>query len=90
MARRLVYVTTVNLYSLAYDAADVMDNDNLANKLSTQIQISVGLIDTVRKWSIETIVLPKQWGITPEKTQKTIEATTQRGIRTMLHPSLSR
>ena len=44
----------------------------------------------IKKSSIDTIVLAKRWGITPEKAQKTIQATTQRGIRTMLHPSLSR
>ena len=70
-----VYVSTVILYSLAYDAADVTDNDNLMTALSSHIQISVVLIGTVRKPSVEPIVLAKRWGITPEKAQKTIQAT---------------
>ena len=81
-ARRPVFVNAVVSYTLAYDAADVMDNG--------QIQISVALISRVRKPSLEPIVIAKRCGITPEKAQKTIPATMQRGTRTMLCPSLSR
>ena len=56
-ARRPVYVSAVISNSLAYDAIDVMDNDNVATALSTQIQISTALTGTVRKPSIEPIVL---------------------------------
>ena len=90
VAREPVYVSAVISYSLAFDAADVMDNDNLETALSTQIQISILLIGMVRKPSLEPIVLVKRWGITSEKDQKAIQATTQRGIRTMLHPLSSR
>ena len=67
-----------------------MDNYNLVTALEAQIQISIELIDLVRKSSIDPIVLAKIWGITPEKAQKTIQATTQRQIWTMLNSSLSR
>ena len=75
---------------MAYDATDVMNNDNLATALLAQIQISIALINMVRESSIETIVLAKQWNITHEKAQKTIQATTERRIGTMLHLLLSR
>ena len=88
-AKGPVYISTVVSYSLASDAADVMDNDNLATALLAQIQISIVLIGTVRKPSVEPIVLVKKWGITPEKAQ-TIQVTIQRGIGVMLYPSLSR
>ena len=68
-ARGPVFVSTVISYSLAYDAADVMDNDNLVMSLSAQIQISIALIGIVRKPSVEPIILAKQWGIAPEKSQ---------------------
>ena len=55
-----VFVSTVVSYSWAYDAADVMDNDNLATALSAQIQISIVLIGPVRKPSVEPIVLAKR------------------------------
>ena len=87
-ARGPVFVSAVVSYSLAYNAADVMDDVNLVTALEAQIQISVALMGMVGKPSIDPIVSAKKWGITPEKAQKTIKATTQRGIRTM--PSLSR
>ena len=49
VARGPVFVSAVVLYSLAYNAADVMDNDNLATALEAQIQISIVLIGTVRE-----------------------------------------
>ena len=52
-----VFVSTVVSYSLAYDAPDVMDNDNLVITLESQIQIIISLIGMVRKPSIEPIVL---------------------------------
>ena len=63
--------------SLTYDTTDVTDNDNLATALSAQILISIVLISTFRKMALEPIVLAKQWGITPVKDQKNIQATTQ-------------
>ena len=59
VAREPVFVSTVVSYSLAYDATDVMDNNNLASALEAQIQISIALIGMVRKPSIEPIVLAK-------------------------------
>ena len=88
MARGQVYVSAVVTYSLAYDAIDVTDNENLASALSAQIQFSIVLTGTIRKTSVEPIVLAKRWDVTSEKAQKTIQAMIQRGIRTMLHSSL--
>ena len=85
-----VFVSAVVSYSLAYDASDVMDNDNLVTAFESQIWISIVLTGTVRKPSLDPIVLAKQWIITLKKAQKNIQATTQRGIRTILHPLLSR
>ena len=62
-----------------------MDKDDILTALSGKIQISIVLKGMLRKPSIEPIVLAKRWGITPEKAQKSIQATTQREIRTMLH-----
>ena len=67
-----------------------MDNDNFLPALSAQIQISIALIGTVREPPEEPTVLAKRWDITPVKAQKTIQATMQRGMRTMLYPSLLR
>ena len=84
-----IYVSTVVLHSLVYDATVVMDNGNLGIALESQIQICIVLIGMIRTPSIEPIVSSKRWDITPEKAQKTIQDTLQRWIRTMLHPLLS-
>ena len=52
-ARGPAYVSTI----ISYDATDIMDNDNLATALSDQIQISIALIGTVRKLSVQ----PMSW-----------------------------
>ena len=78
-----VFISAVVSHSLACDATNVMDNDNLVTALEPQIQISIVLIGTVRKPSIDLIVLAKWWGSTPEKAQKIIQGTTQKGIKTM-------
>ena len=55
--RGLASVNAFILHSLAYDAIDVMDNDNLATTVSAQIQVSIVLIGIVRKLSLEPIIL---------------------------------
>ena len=57
MARGPVFVSAVVSYSLASDASDVMDNDNLVTALVSQIQISIAPIGMVRKPSIDPLVL---------------------------------
>ena len=51
-----VFISTVILYSLAYNAAGVMDNDNLANVLSALIHISIALISMIKKLAVKPIV----------------------------------
>ena len=89
VTRGPVFLSAVIPYSVTYDATDVVDNDNLATELSAQIQISIALIGMVRKLSLESIVLTKRWGISPEKAQK-YKPQCKEGFRTMLHPLLSR
>ena len=67
VGRGPVFISTVILYSLAYDATDVMDDNDLATALSAQIQDSAALIGMVRKPLVEPIVLTKQWGLSPDK-----------------------
>ena len=61
MAKEPVYVSTIIMYSLAHDATDVMDNNNLATALIAQIQISITQVGRIRKLSIEPIILAKRW-----------------------------
>ena len=54
-----VFVRVIS-YSLAYDAADVKDDDNLATALLAQVQVTKALISTVRKPLVEPINMAKQ------------------------------
>ena len=55
MARGLVFIIS---YRLAYDAIEVIDDDNLVTALSVQMQISIMLIGRVTQPSVEPVVLP--------------------------------
>ena len=69
-ARGPVFVSAVVSYSLAYNAAVAMDNDNLATALEAQIQISMVLIGMVRKPSIDPIVLVKDRALLQRKPRR--------------------
>ena len=90
MARVPVFASIIFSYSLVYDATDIMDNNNLATSLLAHIQVSIALIGTVKEPSVEPIILAKWWGNAPDKAQKNIQATIQREIWTMFHPSVTR
>ena len=59
MAREPVFISTVVLYSLAYDAIDVIDDENLVTALEDKIQVRISLTGTDRKLSIEHTTLTK-------------------------------
>ena len=54
------FISAIISYSLMYNAVDVMGDDNVATALSAQIQISIALIGSVEKPSVERIVLAMQ------------------------------
>ena len=81
--------------SLQVSAVDVTDDENfgllLESKACVLSSISkVGVAKSKSSQQIDHMTLSKKWGISPEKAKQTIQRTTQRGIRTVLHPSLSR
>ena len=49
MTMRSIFINKVISYSLAYHAADVMDDDNFAVTLTAHVQINDALIAMVRK-----------------------------------------
>ena len=51
VAKGPVYVSAVVTFSLAYDTFDVMDNGNLANASSAQIQIIIVLKGMIKSTS---------------------------------------
>ena len=82
--RRPVYVSAVISYFLAYDAANVLNNYNLATT-SSKIHICITWIGTARQLLIEFTFLAEKWGITCERAQKTIQDPLQRGFCILLN-----
>ena len=77
------------------DAADITDDENLGLALEAKVCVwskllKVGVSRSKTSPKIDHIKLSKKWGISPHKAKRTVKRTTQRGVRTVLHPSLSR
>ena len=51
---------------------------------------SLGNIYSTRKNQVDSTTLAKRWNIDHKKAMKTVKLTTQRSVRSTLHPSLSR
>ena len=72
----------------------ITEDQQLAMALVATVHISSGTISAVktgkRKCVIGPRTLAKNWGIGLDAAQRTVEVTTQKGVRTILHPTLSR
>ena len=69
---------------------DLEDSDDFGTALEENVHVSISRVTSVKKPAMDHETLAKRWHITPEKAKNTIRKTTQRGIRTVLHPTLSR
>lgn len=81
------------LNSLANDAADITDSDNFHKVLQAHAHVASfesGSFTTRASAPIDHQTLASRWMISPEQASKTVKVTTQRGVRTCIHPSLSR
>ena len=68
---------------------DFTADNNFGNALADTIKVSrVGV--SKGKVGVTAQRLSKNWNISPEAAKRTVERTTQRGVRTTLNPSLSR
>ena len=90
-AKGQFFINSVALY--AYDAADVIDDDNYATVLESFINTSslqVAQVYTKKVSQLDHVVLAKKWGISPKKALNTIHHTTQHSLCMVLYLSLSR
>ena len=76
------------------NAADITDDENLGLALEANICVlsklcKVGVSRSRASPQTDHIALSKKWGISPAKAKRTVKRTTQRGVHTVLHPSLS-
>ena len=71
------------------DAVYFTDDEKLFNALNGKVDVSrVGA--SKGRHCVASESLSQKWFISPEAERRTLQHTTQRGIRTILHPSLSR
>ncbi len=88
-------LVTDSLSSLTTDQADITDDQNLYDVLASHVQIlsiesSLNGHTCSRKTApIDPQTLAARWMISPENAKQTVIMTTQRGVRTCLHPTLS-
>ena len=90
-----VKVSRIHSISVAHDlqnsvlrgVSDTLDDKTFLKDMESRIQIS-SVSTSVKKPRIDAATLAKKWGIGLEVAQNTIRKTTQRGVRTVLHPTL--
>ena len=83
--------------SVCLDAADVTHDDNFAAVLESNIHVNVseisnsttryGNIKSKRGNRVDAETLARRWNIDPAKAKNTIKRTTQRGVRSLMHPT---
>lgn len=71
------------------DISNIYDDTDLKDSMNESWRIS-SLSTSSKRQGIDAQTLAKNWGISLQKAERTLEVTTQRGVRTILHPSLSR
>eukprot|EP00956_Cyclotella_meneghiniana_P018312 scaffold30420_cov55-Cyclotella_meneghiniana.AAC.1 len=94
---------TLSTVSTQYEAADVNDADNFGVALEATVQVNLvetcepqgtynvcGVHTGKRRGAVDYVALANQWQIPLEKARNTVKCTTQLGVRTVLHPTLSR
>jgi hypothetical protein len=91
----------VNLLSIKYtdtsdklqDLSPVLDDGTLLAELdniTTNLNVSLVKSEMRDKAGVDAATLAKNWGIGIEAAKRTRLVTTQRGIRRMIHPSLTK
>ena len=82
------FVSSANSCSIS----SALDDKTLLQSLKTHVNASVtGSLKTMERHpGVQPDILARRWGTGLGTAKNTIQATTQRGTRTVLHPSLSR
>jgi hypothetical protein len=79
--------------SVLADVSNTLNDDSFASALASHVNVShtsSSLMTGRRKNMISPEVLVKRWCISLEAATKTLDKTTQKGIRTVANPSISR
>ena len=79
-------------------ASNIVDDLNFEQVLESHVTYSLSEFNTASttvsfktksRQPIDHVTLSNRWNISKDNARKTIDKTTQRGVRTVLHPSLS-
>ena len=70
------------------DAVDFRDNDNLFNAFNTKVNVA-RVVASKGRYDVTLTSLYQKCLISAEASRRSVQHTSQRGIRTILHPSLS-
>jgi hypothetical protein len=72
-------------------SAEVLDENEFANRLIESVQVSSCALNgdefDEETGMVTKEVLARRWGIGLETAQRTLTVTTQRGVRTFVHPT---
>ncbi len=83
------------LQSLTTDMVDMMHDCNFHQVLTSHIVISSinaslsGHVQSHKTAPIDLMTLAAWWMIAPDRAKKTVQLTTQQGVRTCLNPTLA-
>ena len=84
------------LHSLATDMADMTHKHNFHQVLASYVVISSvdaslnGHVRSRKSAPIDFKTLAARWMVSPDRAKRTVQLTTQRGVRTCLNPTLAR
>jgi hypothetical protein len=79
--------------SVLSDVSNTLNDDTFYNSLVSQVQVSYtssSLASKKGRRGITAEHVANNWGISIESAKQTVARTTQRGIRTVANPSISR
>ena len=83
----------INSFSTFNPLADITHNDNFAAVLQSKVNVSAtysGEIRSKAKKPVDASTLSRRWMIPEARAKQTVRQTTQRGVRDIINPTLSR
>lgn len=83
----------INSLASVMPLADITHNDNFGSVLESKVSVSAvssGTVKSSQGKAVDAHTLAKRWMIPLDRATRTVRQTTQRGVRTVVNPTLSR
>ena len=81
------------LWKLFIPVSNITGDNNFYSVLQNKVQVPTlqsGNLRSKQGKSVDVLAIAKQWMISPDRDKNTVQKTTQRGIRTVINPHMSR